>query len=218
MCVCGSRVRCGVRFSLAVLVSKRHLVHVHGAHLGLGHRQQQHRHTDGAAGRESVNTVWPRPSACLPVTRSQYQPTATFLSLPFLGSVIFLLFLPLQRQQIGLFLLFSFLFVIRFYLRFISLFCGYCLPISSIYNVCIHIDFRLPGVGGGIVVCLVCLCFNIFIFLTNIILRPEDIKSERTSTENRPQLLLMHVPPTRTKADHRSSNHNPMMIKYSCNV
>lgn len=53
--LCVSYIRSRVRFSLPVLLSQRHLVHVHRAHLGFRHRQQQHRHTDGTAGRESVN-------------------------------------------------------------------------------------------------------------------------------------------------------------------
>lgn len=52
-----SCIRCGIRFGLSVLIGQRHFIHVHGADAGLGHRQQQHRHTDGTAGRESVNTV-----------------------------------------------------------------------------------------------------------------------------------------------------------------
>lgn len=50
-------IRCGLRFGLSVVVGQRHFIHVHGADAGLGHRQQQHRHTDGAAGRESVSAL-----------------------------------------------------------------------------------------------------------------------------------------------------------------
>lgn len=55
--------RCGVWVRLPVFISQRHLLHVHGADVGLGHRQQQHRHTDGAAGRESVK---PTAFSCRP--------------------------------------------------------------------------------------------------------------------------------------------------------
>ena len=82
--VCMSRVRCGVRLSLSVLLSQWHLIYVHGAHIGLRHRQQQHRHTDGTTGWESVNTVHghmclPAPS---PFSHLQYpninQPSPSF--------------------------------------------------------------------------------------------------------------------------------------------
>lgn len=58
-CFCACRVcgRRGVGVCLPVLIGQRHFIHVHGANPGLGHGQQQHRHTDGTAGRESVNAV-----------------------------------------------------------------------------------------------------------------------------------------------------------------
>ena len=74
-----SCIRCGVRFSLSVLISQRHLVHVHRANVGLGHRQQQHWHTDGATGWESVNTSHGHVSACSPFTISTHQLSPFFL-------------------------------------------------------------------------------------------------------------------------------------------
>lgn len=58
-----SSVRCGV--GLPVLIGQRHLFYVHRANVGLGHRQQQHRHTDRTAGREPVTAVQRHTVACL---------------------------------------------------------------------------------------------------------------------------------------------------------
>lgn len=78
-------IRCGIRFGLSVLIGQRHFIHVHGADVGLGHRQQQHRHTDGTAGRESVNTVHGHMSppvwlAQFSFTKFKYQPSPSLLS------------------------------------------------------------------------------------------------------------------------------------------
>lgn len=64
------------------------------------------------------------------------------------------------------------------------------------------------SVGGGVVVCSVCLYLNSFIFLANVKLRPEVIviKLEQNRTDiNHSCQLLMHVTPIRTKADHKST-------------
>lgn len=86
--------------------------------------------------------------------------------------------------------------------------CGYCLTWSSIYDVCLYMDFQVTRSRWGIVVCSVCLYFNSFIFLGNLMLRPQVIviKLEQTHTEHRPQLpaALMHVTPVRTRAYHKS--------------
>lgn len=88
-----SRVRCCVWFGLSVLVGQRHFVHVHGADAGLGHGQQQHRHTDGTAGRESVIAVPVGRSDWLssPPSKFKYQPSASLLS----SSHLFFVFLVL---------------------------------------------------------------------------------------------------------------------------
>lgn len=94
-----SCIRCGIRFGLSVLISQRHFIHVHGADVGLGHRQQQHRHTDGTAGRESVNTVHGHMSppvwlAQFSFTKFKYQPSPSLLSLiPLFSDCFVILFL-----------------------------------------------------------------------------------------------------------------------------
>lgn len=107
-----SCLRCGVSFSFAVLFSQWHLVHVHGANFGLGHRQQQHRHTDWTTGWESVITVL---HICLPTSVSpsylqcpNIRKQSPFSLLPHPSNIKWLPFLSL--------LLFYFLF--HFFLTF----------------------------------------------------------------------------------------------------
>lgn len=167
-----SRVRCCVRFGLSVLVGQRHFVHVHGADAGLGHRQQQHRHTDGTAGRESVIAVPVGRSDWLSSPPSKFKISAVSFSSVLLPPVLcfpcsvclFFCFCPLvvhlllfnvkQRTSFSpVWAAWSFIFPFCFgwsaALRWRAL-CPlvrwamlYFSTWSSTYDVCIHADYQV---------------------------------------------------------------------------